>query len=106
MFCPKCKAEYQAGVLVCDDCQVDLVEEFPEGLLPQDKDNPEFECIAELFNLDLGAIPLIKSVLDEEHVVYFIQGENALYAQPAIAARLMVIKSQAERAREILKDLI
>lgn len=30
MFCPKCKAEYVAGVTTCWDCQVSLVDALPE----------------------------------------------------------------------------
>ena len=30
MFCPQCKAEYRSGFTHCPDCDVDLVENFPE----------------------------------------------------------------------------
>jgi hypothetical protein len=30
MFCPHCKAEYRSGFTHCPDCDVDLVENFPE----------------------------------------------------------------------------
>lgn len=30
MFCPQCKAEYRFGFTHCPDCDVDLVENFPE----------------------------------------------------------------------------
>jgi hypothetical protein len=30
VFCPKCKAEYVAGITTCRDCQVDLVDVLPE----------------------------------------------------------------------------
>lgn len=29
-WCPKCKNEYIEGILVCPDCEVDLVEELPK----------------------------------------------------------------------------
>ncbi len=29
MFCPKCKAEYEKGILECADCHVALVEQLP-----------------------------------------------------------------------------
>ena len=30
-FCPKCKYEYQPGVLMCPDCNVQLVDRLPEA---------------------------------------------------------------------------
>jgi len=28
-YCPKCRYEYQAGVLICPDCHVTLVDQLP-----------------------------------------------------------------------------
>ena len=29
-WCPKCKNEYVEGILICPDCEIDLVDELPE----------------------------------------------------------------------------
>lgn len=48
----------------------------------------------------------LKSILDAEGIVYFIQGEYvAPYVFNALPMRLMVKKDQADKAREILKDI-
>lgn len=31
-WCPKCKNEYVEGILVCPDCEMDLVDELPEDM--------------------------------------------------------------------------
>jgi hypothetical protein len=44
--------------------------------------------------------------LDAEGIVYFIQGEHvAPYLFNALPMRVMVRKDQADKAREILKDI-
>ncbi len=55
-----------------------------------------------------GDIAVIKSILDGEGITYFFQGENFThlgYSTLMAPARLMVKKDEAERAKEILKDL-
>jgi hypothetical protein len=34
MFCPRCRAEYQAGFTQCADCDIDLVDECPSSQPP------------------------------------------------------------------------
>ncbi len=64
----------------------------------------EYELILETHNA--GDQALLKSILDAERITYFIQGEYvAPYLYYALPMRLMVKKDQAEKAREILKDL-
>jgi len=48
----------------------------------------------------------IKSILDAEGIVYYIQGEyTAPYLFNALPMRVMVRSDQADKAREILKDI-
>ncbi len=64
----------------------------------------EFVPIIETHNA--GDRVFIKSMLDAEGVTYFIQGEHvAPYLYNALPMRFMVLKDQANKAREILKDI-
>lgn len=64
----------------------------------------EFVPVIETHNA--GDRVFIKSLLDAEGIVYFIQGEYvAPYLFNALPMRVMVKKDQAAKAREILKDI-
>ena len=64
----------------------------------------EYVPILETHNA--GDRVFIKSILDAEGITYFIQGEYvAHYLYNALPMRLMVKKDQANKAREILKDI-
>ncbi len=53
-----------------------------------------------------GEVAFIKSVLEGEGVTYYFQGDNPVMLIAAGAyARLLVKSDEAERAREILRDL-
>ena len=69
-----------------------------------DKDFSEYIPILETHNA--GDRVFIKSILDAEGIVYFIQGE---YIDPylcnALPMRVMVRRDQADKAREIVKDI-
>ena len=105
MFCPICKSEYREGFEICAECKVKLVDQLP----PEPEAEIEFEFVdfeEVLSTFNPADIALIKSLLDGEGIIYFIQGEHFSYMQPlALPARLMVKRDQAEEAREILKDL-
>lgn len=68
---------------------------------------PEFvEYVAVMNTHNAGDRVLIKSMLDAENIAYYIQNEFvAPYLFNALPMRLMVKSDQADRAREILKDL-
>ena len=64
----------------------------------------EYVPIIETHNA--GDRVFLRSILDAEGIVYFIQGENVShYLFNALPMRVMVKKDQAEKAREILKDI-
>jgi hypothetical protein len=52
--------------------------------------------------MDEGAVAIVKSLLDEEGIEYYIKGEFKVSGGPD--RKLMVRRDQAERAREILED--
>ena len=74
-----------------------------EGAAITDEENGAFELILEIRNA--GDQAFLKSMLDAEGIVYFMQGEHvAPYLYHALPMRLMVRKDQAPAARELLKD--
>lgn len=95
MFCPKCKSEYQEGVVICCDCDVPLVPAL------QREPKTGFVDYEEILSTNNAAdIAIIKSLFDSEGIVYYFLGEHF-----AFPIRLMVNKDQVEEARELLKDL-
>jgi hypothetical protein len=63
-----------------------------------------YEVILETHNP--GDCAFIKSLLDAEKIVYFIQGEHvAPYLFNALPMRLMVRRDQADEARALLKGI-
>ncbi len=101
MFCPKCRTEYREGFYVCVDCNSDLIDELPT------EEKPEFIDYVEVMGTYNPAdVALIKSILDAEDITYYFNAEHFMYVRPlAEPARLMVKTDEAERAKEILRDL-
>ena len=64
----------------------------------------DYEYILETFNpMDIA---FLKSLLDAEEITYFFQGEHFSYVKPmAIPVRLMVKRDEAEKVREIIRDV-
>ncbi|MBN1365168.1 MAG: DUF2007 domain-containing protein [Syntrophaceae bacterium] len=103
MFCPKCKSEYREGFYKCSDCGTDLVYH----LSPEVSDNSVSEEFVEVFSTyQQGDIAFIKSVFEGEGITYFFQGESSIMLIAAGAyARLLVKADEADKARNILRDL-
>ena len=102
MFCPECRTEYREGFAVCADCGTTLVSELlPEPPPEIPSEVADFEEV--LGYMDEGVVAIVKSLLDEEGIDYYIVGGFSVTKGPD--QKLMVRKDQAERAREILEDL-
>jgi uncharacterized protein involved in type VI secretion and phage assembly len=103
MFCPKCKSEYRDGFYKCSDCGAALVSEQPPELVEE----VSYVDLVEVFSTyQQGDIAFLKSVMDEEGITYFFQGESSIMMIAAGAyARLLVKADEAPRAKEILQDL-
>jgi len=104
VYCPKCNAEYIEGITLCADCGVPLVAELPDERATSQPETAEFKEILTTFNA--GDIAIIKSLLDEESIDYYFQGELCNYARLLMEpVRLMVRNDQVGEAKDILKDL-
>lgn len=107
MFCPKCGAEYREGFTHCPDCDVDLVEELPKSKSKNQKEETEENTtfVHVLSTYNLGDIALIKSILDNEGIEYFLQGENTAYIRGYMDPTILMVKNdQVEIVKELLKD--
>jgi len=103
MFCPKCKSEYREGFYKCADCGADLVDQLP----PELKSEVVYVDLVEVFSTyQQSDISFIKSVFDGEGITYYFEGESAIMLVAGGAyARLLVKAEEADRAREILREL-
>ncbi|MFL0268976.1 putative signal transducing protein [Candidatus Clostridium radicumherbarum] len=99
MFCPKCKSEYSEGYTTCADCGTKLVEELSNEA---EFEYIEFTTIAETNNW--GLIALAKSILDSEGIKYYIN-DMPSHIAAGIFAQVQVEISNAEHAKELLKDI-
>jgi len=68
MFCPKCKAEFKEGILDCKECDEKLVHELPVD---------EFVEFVKVFeSSDPLLTALIKSILEDAGIEFFVNGEH------------------------------
>lgn len=106
MWCPQCKAEYVQGISRCPECDVDLVDRLSEEPEKQII-NKDAEFVEIMNTYDAGVLTVVKSILDDVGIPYFIKGEHSVYVFSHIyPARVLVIKQEAEKAKQLLKDLI
>jgi len=100
MFCPKCRTEYLPGTTRCPECNVSLVEE----LTPENHKVNNYRKVLSLSTAE--EVALLKSILDDNDIEYYFQGENfnalRLMLEPAI---LMIRDDQAESVEILLKEL-
>jgi hypothetical protein len=107
MFCPNCEQEFPWHVMVCPTCDVETVDRLP-GAEP----TPEVELVTVLTTYDEGVSTLAKSLLEAEHIDYFVKGQGFQdrwatgFSFATGPAEFVVRADDAERARTILSDLI
>lgn len=109
MFCPKCRAEYNAGIIRCADCDLELVAELtPEN----EMDYVELVTVGTFTNAP--ALAVAKSLLEDADIQYFAKNEGVigLFAMGQVGYNPMVgpIEIQvhpedAEAALEILSEM-
>lgn len=101
MFCPKCRTEYREGFYVCVDCNSNLVDELP----PEEK-REIIDYVEVMGTYNVTDIALIKSLLDAENITYYFKNEYFMYVRPLVEpATLMVKRDEADKVKEILRDL-
>ncbi len=104
MFCPQCKAEYVDGITQCSDCHVPLVWSLPEEQEPEGEPVEWAPLVTSVNQADLA---LIKSLLDSENIVYYVQGEHHGIIQHGtnFGAIVHVEKRRLQDAKELIQAL-
>lgn len=105
--CPSCggeielsEAEKTSGKVHCEECE-SLIDfnENPPKIINQEK------YVELLSSLNQGDIGLIKSILEDANIDYYVFGENFLSVDPLIQpARFYVNEEQLNEAKELLKN--
>ncbi len=104
-FCPKCRYEYEAGVAVCPDCQVELTAELPPE--PEQADEP----LVELRSLP-GKIyaDMVKEALEKQGIPCVVKPEvlsgGLLVSGDTGECRIFVAARHKRRAEKILTDMM
>lgn len=105
--CPKCSTEIildekerMSEHVHCPECEVRIDYSVNP---PQVEEPKNYVEIA--WSLNQGDISLIKSLLDDTEIDYYVYGENFLSVDPLIQpARIFVLAEQAGLVKDILKD--
>ena len=107
VICPNCQSdlkleddERKSGKIHCPECEssIDFTVEPPLV-----KNRKEY---TQLFSsLNQGDIGIVKSILDDGNIDYYVFGENFLSVDPLIQpARFFIANDQTDEAKELLKD--
>ena len=105
--CPNCHWELSldndertSGKIHCPECEsfIDFTTDPPTV-----KNKKEYSQL--FYSLNQGDIGIVKSILDDGDIDYYIFGENFLSVDPLIQpARFFIANDQIEDAKELLKD--
>jgi len=107
IICPNCKSDLQLE----DDERISKKVHCPEcGSLidfnidpPIVKNRKEYTQV--FSSLNQGDIGIVKSILDDGDIDYYVLGENFLSVDPLIQpAKFFILNEQIEEVRELLKD--
>ena len=110
MYCPKCKCEYREGFTECSDCQVPLLA----GTAPPEaagQSDPTLGLVVVLETNDQIQIALVKGLLEEAEIPYFILGQIATLVSDVDGflhkwVRVQVPRDREAEARGLLDDLL
>ena len=105
--CPNCQSvleigpeELESAGFHCPECEtfIVIVNGQPESL-------PDKNYVQLLSSLNQGDIAIIKSMLDDAEVDYYLTGENFLGVRPLLEPAVFYVNEKdLELAKDILKD--
>ncbi len=109
MFCPNCRYEYQEGIVVCPDCETNLVEE-----LPPEAQSEFVDRVTVLETTNHSVMLMAKSLLEDAGIDCFTQGTGTFdqfYSGPTAynpivgALKIQVPAEAEEEALQILAEI-
>jgi len=107
IICPNCSSEFEltdkeraSKKVHCPKCEA-LIDSQVNPPKVLNREN----YIELLSSLNQGDIALIKSIMDDSEIDYYVLGENFLGVRPLLEpARFFVNENQLEEAKEVLRD--
>ncbi|MBN1464124.1 DUF2007 domain-containing protein [candidate division KSB1 bacterium] len=107
MFCPECKAEYIDGIIECADCHVPLVWTLPQESQETAEPGEPVEWAPLVSCSNQGDLALIKSLLESESILYWVQGEHRgmMPHGLGLGAIVHVDKDRLDDAKAVIKDV-
>ena len=105
MICPSCEAEYVDGVLICTDCEVELIskEEFELNLVHHEDwtsiYSTDVRYEAEMMKANLLGANIESIILSQKDKNFPATGDLAVI-------KLLVKKGDVEDAKNIIADII
>jgi hypothetical protein len=108
IICPNCSSELElsdeerkSGKAHCPECEaLIIVNTNPPKVLSKE------HYVELLSSMNQGDIALIKSILEDANIDYYVFGENFLSVDPLIQpAKFFVNENQIDEVKELLKDI-
>jgi len=97
--CQHCHINIDHDSVFCDQCSKAIMSVVPKS---------EYVDLVEAIEIiDVFMIPIIKSLLDEMKIPYFIKGEHfhGLYGLRGSPMKLMVPRDEVEDVKTLLNDI-
>ena len=104
LICPNCEAEYNEGVTVCPDCDVELIDkqEFERHLIASEDWETAYTCSeiyeAEMLKANLEGAGIETMIVSKKDRNFPTVGDMSFI-------RLMVRKDDLESALQIIQDI-
>ena len=96
MYCPNCEAEYEAGITVCRDCNMALVERLTPETMVHDRSEATVVPLAS-FKLP-GEAQMLQELLDKNNIRSFVQGATDTIATPSGFSEVTVFVDERDLA--------
>jgi hypothetical protein len=110
MYCPQCQAEFRGGFTECSDCHVPLLAGTPPAE-PSGRFDPALDLVVILETNDSIQLALVKGLLEEAGIPYFVLGQIATLVQDVDGflrkwVRVQIPRDREAEAREMLEALL